>query len=544
MVIYEFSKKQLVIPDGIQDYSLEELTTAYQSGYTNGYKEGNEDGYTEGYADGLDDCGDCDDAYNEGYGDGIESGITYQKSLLSSTAITSNGNYSNENGWNNIVVNVASGETINNQVKSSNLTVNGTYIVTYDSGYTGLERVDITVNVPQTGYTQEDLDAAYQSGYTAGLNDCPECDCSGYWESGYTSGWTDGYQSGYTDGKNEKYINVPDNLSFDLSGSTKEIAIDSNTEWVVTASDNWIIVTPTSGSGDGTITITVAPNVSGRTGSITVMSTDSAITHTITIEQKTWLYNETPLTIEMLSDGSILFNPNDSNRQYKKSWEYRKNGDNWIEYTNEVIRIPVVTGDILQFRGENITLGNGNTETVGFYGSTGTFNVFGNIMSLYTKTNFDNITTFAEGNTFGSLFKGCTGLINANNLILPLTACTEFCYERLFEGCYSLTAAPALPATTLASYCYSYMFHSCTSLTTAPDLNATILMYRCYEDMFSTCTSLNYIKCLATDISAQYCTSYWLSSVAASGTFVKAAGVNWPSGNDGIPVGWTIQDAS
>ena len=509
MVIYEYSKKQLIIPDGIQDYSLEELEQAYQSGYTNGL----DDGYADGYADGLDDCasGECDTCYTEGFEDGVASGVTYQKSLLSSTAITSNGNYSTENGWNSI-----------------------------------------NVNVPQTGYTEQDLINAfnsgytngYNSGYTDGLNDCPECDCSGYWKSGYTSGWTDGYQSGYTDGKNEKYINVPDNLSFDLSGSTKEIAIDSNTEWVVTASDNWITVTPTSGSGDGTITITVAPNVSGRTGSITVMSTDSAITHTITIEQKAWLYNETPLTIEMLSDGSILFNPNDSNRQYKKSWEYRKNGDNWIEYTNEAIRIPVVTGDILQFRGEKITLGNGNTENASFYGSTGTFNVFGNIMSLYTKTNFDNITTFAEGNTFGSLFKGCTGLTNASNLILPLTACTEFCYERLFEDCYSLTAAPELPATTLASYCYSYMFHSCTSLTTAPDLNATTLMNRCYEDMFSTCTSLNYIKCLATDISAQYCTSYWLSSVAASGTFVKAASTNWTTGVDGIPDNWTVQDAS
>ena len=87
----------------------------------------------------------------------------------------------------------------------------------------------------------------------------------------------------------------------------------------------------------------------------------------------------------------------------------------------------------------------------------------------------------------------------------------------MFYGCTSLVTAPTLPATTLATYCYRYMFYSC--------------------------SSLNYIKCLATDISATNCTSSWLKGVASSGTFVKAASMtSWTTGISGIPSGWTVQN--
>lgn len=63
--------------------------------------------------------------------------------------------------------------------------------------------------------------------------------------------------------------------------------------------------------------------------------------------------------------------------------------------------------------------------------------------------------------------------------------------------------------------------------------------------MFSGCTSLNYIKCLATDIGASNCTLSWVSGVPASGTFVKNASMSsWTTGDSGIPIGWTVVDAS
>jgi hypothetical protein len=63
--------------------------------------------------------------------------------------------------------------------------------------------------------------------------------------------------------------------------------------------------------------------------------------------------------------------------------------------------------------------------------------------------------------------------------------------------------------------------------------------------MFEDCTKLNYIKCLATDISATDCTKDWVHRVSSTGTFVKHHDMNsWSTGTSGIPKGWTIEDDS
>ena len=62
--------------------------------------------------------------------------------------------------------------------------------------------------------------------------------------------------------------------------------------------------------------------------------------------------------------------------------------------------------------------------------------------------------------------------------------------------------------------------------------------------MFYGCSNLTSVTCLATDISAYFCTKYWLDGVAATGTFTKAATMSiWPEGTSGIPSGWTVKDA-
>ena len=43
-----------------------------------------------------------------------------------------------------------------------------------------------------------------------------------------------------------------------------------------------------------------------------------------------------------------------------------------------------------------------------------------------------------------------------------------------------------------------------------------------------------------TDISANDCTTDWLSETSSSGTFTKAQGTSWSSGGNGIPNGWTV----
>lgn len=139
------------------------------------------------------------------------------------------------------------------------------------------------------------------------------------------------------------------------------------------------------------------------------------------------------------------------------------------------------------------------------------------------------------------MFSSCSSLTDAPRL--PATTLANYCYCAMFWGCPALIVAPELPATTLAEGCYWAMFQDCVNLTTAPTLPATSLVKTCYEELFLGCTNLNYVKCLATDITAEDCLLNWMDGVAATGTFVKAPDMEaWPSGVSGIPEGWTVQD--
>ena len=66
-----------------------------------------------------------------------------------------------------------------------------------------------------------------------------------------------------------------------------------------------------------------------------------------------------------------------------------------------------------------------------------------------------------------------------------------------------------------------------------------------FSEMFNGCTNLNYIKMLATDISATDCLYNWVIEVSSTGTFVKHPNMtSLPTGNYGIPDGWTVQDVA
>ena len=309
------------------------------------------------------------------------------------------------------------------------------------------------------------------------------------------------------------------------------------------------------------------------------------------------------LTLSALEDGEITITiPAAVNATYATSLSYSKDKSNWVETivddTDQTITIPVSTGDKVYLKGKAKQWGyfdRGITYSTHIGLSTNII-ASGNIMSLLYEGDFKDKTVFPVGSqyTFDGLFKGNSHLINVENLILPATALASDCYSNMFEGCTSLTtapelpattladscycymfygctslttsptvlpatelakrcythmflscssltAAPELPATTLAQDCYSYMFQGCTSLTTAPELPATTLVLDCYRGMFLNCSSLNNITMLATDISVPYCLFNWVSGIASTGTFTKAASMTTlPTGADGIPSGWTV----
>ena len=167
-------------------------------------------------------------------------------------------------------------------------------------------------------------------------------------------------------------------------------------------------------------------------------------------------------------------------------------------------------------------------------------NMFSGCTSL-TKAPTLPATTLAS-KCYSYMFRDCTSLTNTPSL--PATKLSQSCYSGMFCGCISITEAPSLPATTLTSDCYSAMFNGCTSLKKAPILPATMLVYNCYYSMFYGCKKLSEVKCLAQDISKISCTTNWLKDVSSTGTFIKSKDMkDWPTGEDGIPSGWTVIDA-
>ena len=210
--------------------------------------------------------------------------------------------------------------------------------------------------------------------------------------------------------------------------------------------------------------------------------------------------------------------------------------------------------------------------------------MFHNCTSLVNVPDLVNNARNQGTNVYDSMFKGCTSLVKApalpNAYGLPYG---QAMFASMFEGCTSLTQAPAITGgksvhntfhsmfagcTSLVNppefpaemsevgYQSHYrMFSGCTSLTSAPVMNITADIidtstgYRaainCFYQMFFGCRNLSYVKCTYSGYYMQDNTYQWLHNVAANGTFVKDASMqNWPTGESGVPSGWTVVDAT
>lgn len=344
-----------------------------------------------------------------------------------------------------------------------------------------------------------------------------------------------------------------DTVTSVTSGGSYAIQVITPYAWTASTNENWITLSKNTGKGSTNVIITLNENTNKGSiyGTITFSTINASTTVSVSVEGTVSISDY--FTIEIVSSGTIEF--------AHKTLQYSLNGSEWTTVNGDTISVN--TNDVIQIKGNNSSYG-----AYEGFSSTANFIIYGNIMSLVYGDNFSGQTTFTNGNVFGSLFYGCRHLNDASGLLLPATSLTDSCYyvmfcgcssltqvpsilpattlaqscyEGMFENCTSLTTAPVLPATTLAIRCYEAMFLGCTSLTTAPDLPATTLTFYCYQAMFYGCSSLNYIKCLATNPNSNY-SSNWLYNAPASGTFVKKAGVNWPTGNDGIPNGWEVID--
>lgn len=245
------------------------------------------------------------------------------------------------------------------------------------------------------------------------------------------------------------------------------------------------------------------------------------------------------------------------------------NGSTWNNLQIGQTSPSINNGDKIYWKASGLTI---NSELgIGTIRPSASATVEGNIMSIIYSDNFSGQTEIPSNFQLRKLFSGATNITSAENLVLPATTVKKQCYSQMFQGCNKLvkapktigstamtwsgdyimsdmfhgctelTTAPELLSLTLGTQCYWSMFEGCTSLTTSPILSASTLATQCYQGMFSGCTSLNTITCLATNPSTNF-TTVWASNVSSSGTFYKHPNANWPTGNNGIPNNWTVQD--
>lgn len=216
MVIYTKETKTLIIPEGLGNLQSGNCDGVYREGFDNGYSSGYTSGHTDGYQEGLAaDCGEAiETAYDNGYGDGYTSGTTDGY----------NDGYGDGYAQGQSDCSGSSCELMIGTVDLENGD-SGQWVRYPDEGYDGFRQVRIydrgygqgkydqgyqdgLANCPEcpTVDCASAVTEAYQSGYTAGLNDCSgSTDCSSAITAAYNEGYADGEQEGAEAGYNNGY---------------------------------------------------------------------------------------------------------------------------------------------------------------------------------------------------------------------------------------------------------------------------------------------------------------------------------------------------
>ena len=327
-----------------------------------------------------------------------------------------------------------------------------------------------------------------------------------------------------------------------------------------------------SPSGDGVVVIEAVsdydPSISART--------------TVTVDSN-YDYSQDYFYIKSLEDDNLI-TITTSNKAVIPTFDVSyDNGQTWwpMSAKNDgTVRLGRLnTGDKLIFSGNNVKMAN-SWDKYSCFNGTKQFSANGNAMSLLNGDNYTTNSEFSNdsGSTYNlcSIFKGSDKIVDAKNLSLPATICTEGCYNGMFRDCPSLKTAPKLPSLNISFGCYSSMFESCINLEEAPELPATTLATQCYlrmfcmnrdskvttpkmtkspvllasyidsesyKDMFRGNGNLNEITCLATSRLNTGSTNSWVLNISSSGTFKKDANATfWGTGINNIPNGWTVED--
>ena len=323
-------------------------------------------------------------------------------------------------------------------------------------------------------------------------------------------------------------LSVGQTASRPATAKTADIQLTyaSSTPAVATVSQAGIVTA--FSAGETTITVS-APQISKSVSFKVVVNAISA-------EQLAAVDKATPLTILPQDDGKITVTFNNGITLAGDIHYTINDGQEQTiaKNTAGAFDIEVKKGDVVQLYSQNSALGGGSSSAaraltravdegakyINIRPSMKT-EIFGNVMSLLKgKDGFAAADALEANNAFYGLFAGADKLVNNDErmLVLPATTLTEGCYQDMFNGCKGIEKAPELPAPTLVK--------------------------DCYQEMFAGCSKLKYVKCLATDISAENCTKGWLTNAGTEATGEKVLETlipMEPDSDNGVPSGWTAR---
>ena len=408
----------------------------YQEGYGSGHTDGYQSGYEEGDSEG----------YNDGYAAGGEDTLEEVASGAVAVSYDSNGTYFASVGDNGdgyitaVTVTVAqTGTTINNQTKSVTLTANGVTNITYDEGYTGLESVELTVNVPDDTCLLQEKEYLPVSDTFEILPD-------------------EGY-----DGMSKVSVDATDyvNAEREAAGDLKLAEVQQGAvEMSVTANGRYEADIPLNGTQGYVTAVTVNVPQSGGTGRVDVRA---CLNSGLTFCGMTWtgipegfdFNTSTPLT-----DGSF----------------------GYLFYNcSSLVSVPVISAN----GATNITamfFGCSSLPdvTMDVAGVEVTTQMFATCYKLtgVSLTNMDSIVTAV------SMF-AASGLKDVSDMVLMGAENVEY----FFTGCKSLTSVVIDIGDALNSA--RFMFSACTALEHA-ELYIDSDVYSTYK-MFGGCTSLEFV---------------------------------------------------
>ena len=315
-----------------------------------------------------------EDCYERGLEDGFESGTTYQKSLLSSTALTENGTYTSENGFSAVTVNVHPDTT------DLTVTVNGQY--TPPSGFIGYSAVTVNVNsgdcnmqilnvaletengeqVSASTFTvsyfgQEDVytyngqpqEVAVYPGieYTITFGEY-EHHIAPDSVSGTSSWGNYTYITGVYKWQSACYVD-PESVEFEATGGSAEISIVADGAWTATSTGDWYVQSTATGTGDGSISIAATGNTTGDIlqGYINVEFYDGTTGQTYVSQR--------PIVYLDVDEKHILFEHSGSSYHLAVSsnTDYSITVPDWITYTYEDNLLKLTASDLGNSQGRH-----------------------------------------------------------------------------------------------------------------------------------------------------------------------------------------------